>query len=415
MLRPTFRHLVATQFLTVCNDNLFKQCVLLLAVTTGSRSSNLQPLAQALFALPFLLFGSFAGDCADRFPKRGVIIATKIAEVAVMLLAAVAFASASMPFLLIVVFLMGAQSAFLGPAKYGSLPEHAAPEELGRANGLFQATVLAGILLGTGLAGDLKQALDAHLWVYGLLLAGLAALGWRWALGIALLPAADPGRQLRFDPLRRFLAGLRRAAKVPCLVPAMLGHAAFWLAGSLLLLGWNELLGARADGSTLGVDEGTWSQALALLTLMMAVGALVAGRLAGGSVRRGGLLLGALGMAAGFLAMGLVPESPLPLFLAASVASFFSGFYVIPLRTLIQRLPAAHHVGAALGTSQLLDFLFIFAGSLARPMLRSVGLTTQPLFVVLAGIMVLAALLVVARLPRAVALSASAAVRNESA
>lgn len=411
MLRASFRRLVATQFLTVCNDNLFKQCVLLLAVATEQRSGNLQPLAQALFSLPFLLFGAFAGDCADRFPKRSVILATKVAEVAVMLLAAVAFASGSLPFLLAVVFLMGAQSSFLGPAKYGALPEHAAPAELGRANGLFQATVLAGILLGTGLAGELKLRLDDRLWVFGLLLAGIATVGWALARGMARLPAADPDRHLRFAPARRFVAGLRRAAKVPHLLPAMLGHAVFWMAGSLLLIGWNELLGVRADGTSLGVDEGTWSQALAGLTLTMAIGALVAGRLAGGSVRRSGLMVGAFGMAAGFAAMGLVPERPLPLFACAATASFFSGFYVIPLRTLIQRLPASHHVGAALGTSQLLDFTLIFMGSLARPGLAGLGLGTQPMFLALGALMGASGLLLVRRLPRAVSLSADAPAR----
>lgn len=404
MLSRSFRHLVATQFLTVCNDNLFKQCVLLVAVAEQGREGNAQQYANALFSLPFLLFGAFAGDCADRLPKRTMILASKAAEVAVMLLAAVAFASGSLAALLAVVFLMGAQSSFLGPAKYGSLPEHAEGADLSRANGIFQAFVLCGILLGTGFAGDLKQRLEGELWIYGLLLAAIGAVGWWVARGIAPLPAADPTRKLRFRPLQRFRAGLRAAADVPHLLPAMLGHAVFWLVGSLMLIGWNEFLGVASDGSSLNIDAGAWTRLLAMLTFGMALGAITAGQLAGGQVRRSLLLWGAGGMAAGFFAMGLVPEDPLLLFLAASVASFFSGFYVIPLRTLIQHLPPRAQIGSALGTSQLCDFLFIFTGSLLRTPLRIAGVDTQRLFLCLGVVMLIVISTAVRKLPRALSL-----------
>src|SRR5438045_1164178 len=94
----SFWGMTATQFLGAFNDNLFKQLVLLLAVGTATtvvvsgvaspaereaaRSGpDLQSLAMFCFALPFLLFSGIAGYLSERFSKRTVIVACKVAEI----------------------------------------------------------------------------------------------------------------------------------------------------------------------------------------------------------------------------------------------------------------------------------------------------------------------------------------------
>ena len=64
-----------------------------------------------------------AGSLADRYSKRSVIVACKVAEIVLMLLGTAAIISLNPWFLFAVVMLMGAQSALFGPAKFGSLPE----------------------------------------------------------------------------------------------------------------------------------------------------------------------------------------------------------------------------------------------------------------------------------------------------
>ncbi|MHC4837129.1 MAG: MFS transporter [Planctomycetota bacterium] len=402
--RRSFLLLTGTQFLTVANDNLFKQAVLLLAVSRQGQGGDLQSLAQALFSLPFLLFAVLAGDCADRWPKRRVILATKLAEVVVMLLAAWAFLAGDLTALLAVVFLMGTQSAFLGPAKYGSLPELSTRQGLPRANGVFQASVLGAILLGTGSAGHVPEP---HLPWLGVGMAACAGLGFLLALGMRTVPAANPGKRLRFDPVGRLVRGLREARTRTGLLPALLGHALFWCVGSLMLIAWNEFLAKGEDGKALvEVSQGTWSMGLAALSLFMALGAVFAGQVQRRQVPRHLVLLGAGGMAVGFLVAGLVPVSPVPLFATMAIASFFSGCYLIPLRTLVQKLPPYTSLGATLGTSQMLDFLFISGGALLRPSLRLLGVGPQGLLAVL-GIVLIAAMPLLARtLPKAVALTA---------
>ncbi len=401
----SFRRLVATQFLTVFNDNLFKQSVLLLALAEQGLHGNGQAWAQALFSFPFLLFAVLAGDCADRYSKTRVVILCKWAEGLVMLAAAAAFATDNFTFVLVVVFLMGTQSAFLGPAKYGALPELATRKHLPRANGVFQASVLLGILVGTGSAGHLA---GDHLWLLGIGMAACAAIGAWIAGGMYPLAPANPQKAIHFNPVYRFVRGLTDARQFPGLMPSLIGHSLFWFCGSLMLLAWNELRAVDTSGQALiDVSQGTWSLGLAGLSLFMAVGAVVAGFALQTKIPRWLPVLGAWGMAAGFACAGAIPPGPWALFATVAGASFFSGFYLIPLRSLMQSLAPPSQLGAVLGTSQMLDFLLIFLAALGRPLLLQFGLGPQQLFFFLAGVLVLSGCFLAFALPKVSALTRS--------
>ncbi len=118
-----FLGMTATQFFGAFNDNLFKQLMLLLAVPVAGAAAGArdqQGLAQVVFALPFIIFSGFAGYLSDRFRKRDIIVGSKWAEIAIMLfgmLAFLAFRAFGYNGLLVVLFLMGTQSAFFGPGE----------------------------------------------------------------------------------------------------------------------------------------------------------------------------------------------------------------------------------------------------------------------------------------------------------
>ena len=127
----SFLALTGTQFLGAFNDNIFKQFILLIALQMNLEHLPLDPQAMAMgvFAFPFVLFACLGGSIADRLPKRRVIFIVKITEILVMVLGMGAFFLAQIdPDLAIlammaVLFLMGTQSAFFGPSKFGIIPE----------------------------------------------------------------------------------------------------------------------------------------------------------------------------------------------------------------------------------------------------------------------------------------------------
>ncbi len=79
-----------TQFQNAFNDNLYKIAISLLAVViagSNGRAATYLSLAGFIFVAPYFLFSGYAGQIADRFEKRSVIIATKVFEIAAMTLA----------------------------------------------------------------------------------------------------------------------------------------------------------------------------------------------------------------------------------------------------------------------------------------------------------------------------------------
>ena len=116
-----------TQFLGALNDNFFKNALVILitykSITLyGLGSGLLVAAAGGIFIFPFFIFSATAGQIADRYEKSKVIFVTKVTELLVMLLASVGFFTENYLLLMIVLFLMGAQSAFFGPLKYGIIP-----------------------------------------------------------------------------------------------------------------------------------------------------------------------------------------------------------------------------------------------------------------------------------------------------
>src|SRR5438876_3559650 len=82
--RPGLQPFLWTQFLGAFNDNLFKIVVSMIAVhaaTTASAGRELS-LVGAIFILPFLLFSGYAGQIADIYSKRTVLVITKSLEIA---------------------------------------------------------------------------------------------------------------------------------------------------------------------------------------------------------------------------------------------------------------------------------------------------------------------------------------------
>src|ERR671930_1562598 len=86
--RDTLRHaglqpFLWTQFLGAFNDNLFKMVVSLIAVRVATTAGGGQRLSivSGIFILPFLLFSGYAGQLADIYSKRTVLVVTKSLEI----------------------------------------------------------------------------------------------------------------------------------------------------------------------------------------------------------------------------------------------------------------------------------------------------------------------------------------------
>ena len=151
-----------TQFLGAFNDNIYKNTLMLIMTygavdVMGLNNHIILNLAAVLFILPFLLFSALAGQIADKYEKSLLIRKIKILEIVIMLAGAMALMTENYEILLILLFLMGAQSAFFGPCKYAILPQHLHRSELVGGNALVEMGTFVSILLATICAGIILQ------------------------------------------------------------------------------------------------------------------------------------------------------------------------------------------------------------------------------------------------------------------
>ncbi len=366
---------MGTQFLGAFNDNALRMVVGLMVVAhmdlTKAAQVPMLAAVTAVFALPFILFSTVAGYLADRFSKRAAIFWAKVAEIAVMVLAALALWSRNPWISLAAVFLMGAQSAFFSPAKYGILPEILDDTELSRGNGLVGMFTQLAIIAGSIFGGMLIDAFHGArmLWI-GLILAAVAALGTLTSIFIEKLPAAGARAGLRWNFLAEAWQNLREVRRDRALFLSMLGASYFWLMSSLFLLNF-YLYGYKLmelDGKGVGLY-------LALAGVGIGLGSLVAGRLSGEKVEFGLVPVGAAAMALFSLLLFFAAGSKFWVAVVLFLLGAGSGFYLVPLSAFIQQRAPREAKGTVIATNNFLSFTGIILGA---GLFALVGLKLDP-------------------------------------
>ena len=335
-----------------------------------SEAADNQGLAMFLFAAPFLAFTGYAGFLADRFSKRTIVVSCKVAEVAVMALGGLGFmlyaSTGSMWGLYSVLFLMAAQSAFFGPAKYGILPEMLRDVDLPRANGFMLMTTFLAIIFGTAVAGVLLDQFGERLWVDSaacILLAIMGTVSWLWVRRVRVANA-----QLRFSPealtVPRDMINMLRGDRP--LLMALAVSSVFWLLAGMVPSAVNAL-----GKIALNVGDQNTSILSATIGVGIAVGCAIGGLVSGGRVDFRLLRVGSVGLLV-CLAIVAIPAGgdvqqlvgddgtmvrlpgvgessqwlgfwgSLPLFV---VMGAFTGLFAVPLQVFMQSRPPADKKG----------------------------------------------------------------------
>lgn len=235
-------------------------------------------LAGAIFAIPFLLFAGYSGQIADRFSKTRVLRATKAFEIAIMPIAIAALLAASMKLQFAVLFLLAAQTAFFGPAKYGIVPEMVDEGQVTRANALLAFTAFIAIAAGASFGAFVHPHGKSQPLEIGLTPLVVAIAGWAASFGIPRVPASAPKDRASWNPTRGIVEGMRRLRREKSLAWSVFGISWFWFAvlfyvpamrtgSSLVSLAAGFGLGSVAAGALSGdyIELGFVPAALALM------------------------------------------------------------------------------------------------------------------------------------------------------
>jgi acyl-[acyl-carrier-protein]-phospholipid O-acyltransferase / long-chain-fatty-acid--[acyl-carrier-protein] ligase len=389
--RRGFWSLIATQFQTGFNDNGLKFLVTYIVIGMNlpqAERDRLVPVVAAMFAIPFILFSMTGGYFADRYSKRTVTIATKFFEIAVMAFFILSLALRNLPLECAGVFLISTEGALFGPSKYGLLPELLPEAKLSWGNGIIEfGTFLAGIG-GTVVAGELAERYHGREVVAGFILLAFTFVGLITSLGISKIPAADPSKKFRWNPVGDFWTQMKLISADRILGWAVLGNTYLFFLAALL-----QLAVIIYGHDVLRIDEAHITGLQAAIAIGIGLGSIAAGYLSGGKIEYGLIPLGALGMTlfggllyfrapAEVLAawlQNLSADSPQLVHSVANLTiawvhlrifdlgllGFFGGLFAVPLGALIQHRPRPEQKGGVIAAANLVSFIGIALASLA--------------------------------------------------
>ena len=390
-----------TQCLGAFNDNVFRQAIigLLFWMSASPEQRTLYAsLAPAIFILPYFLFSATAGQIAEKLEKSRLIRITTTMEIAIMSLAALAFALQALPLLLLALFLTGVQSALFGPVKYSILPAVLRPEELTGGNGLVEMGSSVSILVGMIAGGMIFTVAGA----YGPYVAGgaLVALAIAGNLASRMIPPAGAGApelRINWNPLTESLAVLRLAKKQLAVRNAILGVSWFWFVGTVFATQLPDYAPLN-----LGGNNTLYVFVLALFSIGTGVGSMLCEKLSARTVEIGLVPLGAFGISAFlfdlyFARSGATTVSGLTILdflqqpgswriaLDLLGIGMFTGFFVVPLFALIQSRTPKDELSRVIGALNIQNAGFVVGASLLCLLLRTkAGWSIPQIFLALA-------------------------------
>lgn len=393
-----------TQFLGALNDNLFKNALLVIVVSSAaaadaSRTNFTTNLAAGLFILPFFLFSTLAGHLADRFDKAFLIRRIKFAEVILMLVGSVALWQGNINLMLGILFLLGVQSAFFGPIKYAIIPQHLSPEELLAGNAQVGMGTFVSILLGTLVGGWLVIGPQGPIMV-GILIVTVALCGWFSGMKI---PDAPPEKninttQLSFNPLRETAQNFRLAKENPRVIYCIMAASWFWLFGSCFLTQVPNFVVSVLQGHPTLI-----SILLGTFIIGVAMGSLLCHRLSRGKVEPGLVPMATIGLSlfsldlyfssVAYTSSGQLIEASaisamaflkladgLRILVDLTFIGLFGGLFIVPLYSMIQQGARAAVRARVLSVNNIFNALYMVIGSLLGMFFLSVLAWTIPQF-----------------------------------
>lgn len=395
-----------TQSVGAFADNLYKQSLVALVAVYGLTWMGLDKeqialASGALFMAPFFLLSATAGQLADRYDKAMIIRRLKVAEIFFSTLGAFAVYYQHVLGCLVVLLFFGVQATFFGPLKYSILPQLLLEEELVSGNAWVEMSTNVFILVGTILGTLMVEKLPLY-WV-GALLLSLGIVGYLCSRMIPPAPSqyehlpADQQLQVEWNPLRPTWRIIKLVAEQRAVLNSILGISWFWVLGLVMLTGFNfyaqDVLHSELEVSTL---------LFAIFSIGIAVGSMLCERLSYGRLELGLVPFGSIGITV-FLGALWLMGSPLPQPLHPySVPEFlstqpgvlicmcvflfcvFSGFFIVPLYTLIQQRCAADVRSRVIAGNNIINAFFMVLGMGFLALLKYFELSWPQIFGVMA-------------------------------
>ncbi|MBN2895000.1 MAG: MFS transporter [Campylobacterales bacterium] len=326
----------------------------------------LTAIINALMLIPFIALFTPSGYLADKYPKHLILRYGALFALAVTLLITLCYYMGWFWAAFWLTFVMGAQSAIYGPAKYGYIKELFGNERISAGNALVQSgttvAILSGIIAYTvlfelRLSGDETNEAEIlrHIAPLGWLLVAGSVLEYLFAYrlpdkqGLHVKKRFDTRRYLRGYYLRKNLKATLRKREIAVAIVAL---SLFWSISQVILAAF----GAYAKAH-LGMQNAIMVQGLmALAAIGIILGSVVAAHISRRYIHKGLIPLGSLGLT---LCVWLLPMLDSAWAIAVTFSGFglFAGFFIVPLNAYIQQHAPRAHLGTILAGNNFIQHI----------------------------------------------------------
>lgn len=391
-------------------DNTLRQA-LLIGIPAGiiqipflSNADNAVPIIGLFLPIAIMVFSSISGQFADKFETSMMFRRTKFIELLLMAVAAVAFASGIGWLAVVMLFAMGAQSAFFSPVRIGAMPKYLQTNELVRGNGLCNAGLYTFILLGTMTGSALILQENGGLMTGGALIAA-SLIGWLAALRAPFAEANEPKIRLDFNWFEQTRALFNFVLSSRGVAPPLLGIGVFYYLSTFVIVAipfygrdalhatpivWAALNGLFAIGAGLGaiaaaaLPKGQASLGVSALTIACA--GIVSFLVYFITPVAAGDVASPIGISAFFSG-----ASGISLSLVLVLTSAFAGMYLAPLQAAMQRRAPKPVRARIMAASAFANAAFAIPGSLSVFAITAAGLDPRLVFIAVGGAMLIIA------------------------
>ncbi len=360
--KHSLHFLNVAQFMGVLNDNIFKLVIafLLIGVYGKEDASTILSVAGAIFVIPFLLFSSAAGVVADRFSKQRLLIWMKFAEMIIMSLAVVAFATKSVWGSYTLLFLLSTHSALFGPSKYAIISDLVSSDRVSRANGLITSFTYLGVIIGTFLASFLTEWTHKNFVLVAIFCLGVAFVGFISTFGIKYTPPQGSNKKIKILFIQEIFDTLSFCKTRPHLLIATIGSSFFLFIGSFVQL---NVIPFAIDA--LHFNEVVGGYLFLATALGIALGSYLAGKVSKSRVELGVSCLAGILIGVVLLLLAGLSHSLISVLILLTSLGLFGGFFIVPFDSFIQIFSPSEKRGQVIAATNFLSFCGVLLASLA--------------------------------------------------
>ncbi|PPD11703.1 lysophospholipid transporter LplT [Methylophilus sp.] len=321
-----FYTLLIAQFLSAIADNALLFAAIALLAKLNAPSWH-EPLLREFFVISYILLAPFVGPFADALPKGRVMFLSNGLKFIGCFMALIGVPP------LYAYAMVGVGAAAYSPAKYGILTEMLPSHLLIKANAWMEGTTVTAIILGPVL-GSTLSANNPYIGIAFIMLLYLLAAGFNYYIPKVPIDHQVEQKTLRFL-LKDFWHAFITLWKDPQGQVSLAVTTLFWGAGATLqfvVLQWADI--------RLGFSQQQATYLIAILAVGIAVGSVVASRYV--QLENAVKVLPA-GIYMGILVMSMIViHSPILAGLLLFVIGILSGYFLVPLNSLLQH--RGHHL-----------------------------------------------------------------------